>query len=57
MAQADKIEVAGLLARLAEAQHQAELGELNPAELPGLLRARRIVREIADWPVEADSDR
>ncbi|WP_165436523.1 hypothetical protein [Amycolatopsis suaedae] len=57
MAQADEIEVAGLLARLAEAQHQAELGELNPAELPGLLRAQRIVREIADWPVEADSDR
>ncbi|PRX48567.1 hypothetical protein B0I33_104384 [Prauserella shujinwangii] len=57
MARQSTVDVAGLLAKLAEAQHQAERGELNPAELPGLVRAQRIVREAAGWPIEADSDR
>ncbi|WP_199430643.1 hypothetical protein [Qaidamihabitans albus] len=57
MAQQSTVDVASLLAKLAEAQHQAERGELDPAELPGLGRAQRIVREAAGWPVEADSDR
>ncbi|TWE23037.1 hypothetical protein [Prauserella muralis] len=57
MAQQSTVDVAGLLATLAEAQRKAERGELNPAELPGLVRAQRLVRELAGWPVEADSDR
>jgi hypothetical protein len=52
-----KIDIAGLLARLAEAQKHAEQDEASRAELPGLIRAQRLVREYADWPVEADSDR
>lgn len=55
--QQSTIDVVGLLTKLAEAQHNAELGELDPAELPGLVRAQRLVREYAGWPVEADSDR
>lgn len=51
------IEVAGLLAKLAEAQALAEAGETDYAELSGLIRAQRIVREYADWAVEADSGR
>lgn len=57
MAQQANVDVAELLAKLAEAQHEAERGELNPAELPGLERAQRIVREAAGWPIESDSDR
>ncbi|SFB58569.1 hypothetical protein SAMN05216266_12254 [Amycolatopsis marina] len=57
MSQQSSVDVAGLLAKLAEAQHAAERGELDPAELPGLVRAQRIVRELGGWPVEADSDR
>ncbi|MFF5990553.1 MULTISPECIES: hypothetical protein [Prauserella] len=57
MAQQSTVDVAGLLAKLAEAEHQAERGELNPAELPGLVRAQRLVRDFAGWPKEVDSDR
>ncbi|SFO88527.1 hypothetical protein SAMN05421810_101295 [Amycolatopsis arida] len=57
MARQDTVDVVGLLTKLAEAQHKAELGELDPRELPGLVRAQRLVREYAGWPVEADSDR
>lgn len=57
MSKDSTVEVAGLLAKLAEAERQAERGELNPAEVPGLARAQRIVRELANWPVESDSDR
>jgi hypothetical protein len=57
MSQQSSVDVADLLVKLAEAQHGAERGELDPAELPGLVRAQRIVRELVDWPVEADSDR
>lgn len=57
MSQQSSVDVADLLVKLAEAQHGAERGELDPAELPGLVRAQRIVRDLADWPVEVDSDR
>ncbi|MBK1786263.1 hypothetical protein [Prauserella cavernicola] len=57
MGQQSNVDVAGLLAKLAEAEHQAERGELNPAELPGLIRAQRLVRDLAGWPKEVDSDR
>ncbi|UJW35889.1 hypothetical protein L3Q67_20085 [Saccharothrix sp. AJ9571] len=57
MSKDSTVEVAGLLAKLADAERQAERGELDPAEVPGLARAQRIVRELAAWPVESDSDR
>ncbi|GAB3494330.1 hypothetical protein [Amycolatopsis cihanbeyliensis] len=57
MTQQSSVDVVGLLTKLAEAQFKAERGELDPAELPGLVRAQRIVRDLAEWPVEADSDR
>ncbi|MFI6030396.1 hypothetical protein [Amycolatopsis magusensis] len=57
MSKDSTVEVAGLLAKLAEAERQAERGELDPAEVPGLARAQRVVRELAAWPVESDSDR
>ena len=57
MSHETKIDVAGLLAKLAEAQKSAEQGQTDYAELSGLIKAQRLVREYADWPVEADSDR
>jgi hypothetical protein len=57
MSQDDAVDVAALLAKLAEVQKEAERGELDAAEVPGLIRAQRVIREFADWPVEADSDR
>ncbi|MEU6643894.1 hypothetical protein ABZ863_15255 [Saccharomonospora sp. NPDC046836] len=55
MRQQPTVEVAGLLAKLAEAEHQAERGEFNPAEVPGLVRAQRIVRDLAGWPTQSGS--
>ncbi|MFC4000846.1 hypothetical protein ACFS2C_12315 [Prauserella oleivorans] len=57
MAHSSTVDVADLLAKLAEAQEEADRGELDPAEVPGLVRAQRIVRDVAGWPKEADSNR
>jgi hypothetical protein len=72
----DTVEVAELLARLAELENGARTGIANAeqlagpdqaeitrqrtfseGELSGLSLAQRLVRELAGWPVEADSDR
>jgi len=70
------VEVAELLARLAELEHGAKIGideaerlaggdpaavlrqrTFSEGEVSGLVLAQRVVRELAGWPVEADSHR
>jgi len=70
------VEVAQLLARLAELEHGAKIGideaerlagddpaavlrqrTFSEGEVSGLVLAQRVVRELAGWPVEADSHR
>lgn len=72
----DTVEVAELLARLAELENGARTGiqdaeqlagpdaaeiarqrTFSEGELSGLSLAQRMIRELAGWPVEADSDR
>lgn len=72
----DSVEVAELLARLAELENGARTGvedaeqlagpdpadiarqrTFSEGEVSGLELAQRLVRELAGWPVEADSDR
>ena len=56
MSQKATVEVAEVLARLTVAEERARAGELDgPAD--GLEFAQRIIRELGDWPVEADSNR
>jgi len=70
------VEVAEVLARLAELEHGAKIGideaerlagddpaavlrqrTFSEGEVSGLVLAQRVVRELAGWPVEADSHR
>ncbi|MGH3622956.1 MAG: hypothetical protein ACRDQ5_14355 [Sciscionella sp.] len=72
----DSVEVAELLARLAELENGARTGvedaeklagpdpvevtrqrTFSQGEVSGFELAQRVVRELAGWPVEADSDR
>lgn len=76
MERVDHVEVAQILARLAELEHGAKIGvdeaerlaggdpaavirqrTFSEGEVSGLVQAQRIVRELAGWPVEADSHR
>jgi hypothetical protein len=72
----ESVEVAALLARLAELESGAQTGidsaeqlagpdpvavarqrSFSEGEASGLTLAQRAVRELAGWPVEAQSDR
>jgi hypothetical protein len=76
MERVDHVEVAELLARLAELERGARIGvddaerlaggepaavlrqrTFSEGEMSGIVQAQRIVRELAGWPVEADSNR
>jgi hypothetical protein len=76
MSRVDRVEVAEVLARLAELEHGAKIGvdeaerlagddpaavlrqrTFSSGEVSGLVQAQRVVRELAGWPVEADSNR
>jgi hypothetical protein len=76
MKQVNAVEVAEVLARLAELEHGAKIGideaerlagddpaavlrqrTFSEGEVSGLVLAQRVIRELAGWPVEADSHR
>jgi hypothetical protein len=76
MERVDSVEVAEVLAKLAELEHGAKVGvdeaerlagndpaavlrqrTYSEGEMSGLMLAQRVVRELAGWPVEADSNR
>jgi hypothetical protein len=76
MERVDSVEVAEVLAKLAELEHGAKVGvdeaerlagtdpaavlrqrTFSEGEVSGLMLAQRVLRELAGWPVEADSNR